>query len=415
MNRPRTRLAIVVSHPIQYYAPWFRHLAQQADLEVRVFHLWDFGVTTQVDRGFGQPVQWDIPLLEGYASEFVPNVSAEPGTHHFNGLDNPELVPRLLAWKPDAILLFGYATRSHLRVILSRRLWNVPLLFRGDSHDLARPKGPRTWAARIFRRILFRRFAAFLSVGRAHAAYLRNSGVPEAKIVFAPHAVDNDRFRAAAEAAARGAKAWRKELGIPEGARVFLFAGKLEPKKQPLQLLEAFLAVLASPEPPSTLACLLFVGSGELEGALKARAAEAATATGRVFFAPFQNQSRMPLVYAAGDVLVLPSRGPSETWGLAVNEAMNLARPALVSSHVGCAEDLVLPGDTGWVVPAGEPRALQEVLTFLMEQDPAALAAAGLRAQERVEAYSMDSATRTLRATLARLATLPPRSPTPGS
>ena len=38
------RLAIVLSHPVQYYSPWFRHLAAREELSVKVFYLWDFGV-----------------------------------------------------------------------------------------------------------------------------------------------------------------------------------------------------------------------------------------------------------------------------------------------------------------------------------------------------------------------------------
>ena len=48
------RLAVVVSHPIQYYAPWFRELAQELRLHLKVFYLWDFGVSHHCDRGFGQ-------------------------------------------------------------------------------------------------------------------------------------------------------------------------------------------------------------------------------------------------------------------------------------------------------------------------------------------------------------------------
>ena len=66
------RLALVTSHPIQYYAPWFRQLAARPGLDLRVFYLWDFGVTDQRDPRFGTEVRWDVPLLEGYAHEFVP-------------------------------------------------------------------------------------------------------------------------------------------------------------------------------------------------------------------------------------------------------------------------------------------------------------------------------------------------------
>ena len=54
----------------------------------------DFGVSRQVDPGFGVPVQWDVPILEGYESEFVPNLSPWPGTERFVGLWNPSLIKR---------------------------------------------------------------------------------------------------------------------------------------------------------------------------------------------------------------------------------------------------------------------------------------------------------------------------------
>jgi hypothetical protein len=107
------RLAIVLSHPVQYYSPWFRWLRRNTSLEFRVFYLWEFGVTPQRDPQFGTSFQWDVDLLAGYDSEFVPNTSRDPGTHHFNGLDNPALTARLAAWRPDAVLLFGYNWRSH--------------------------------------------------------------------------------------------------------------------------------------------------------------------------------------------------------------------------------------------------------------------------------------------------------------
>ena len=62
------RLAILISHPIQYYSPWFRVLAQMKNLRVRVFYLWDAGVVETEDKIFGTSFVWDIPLLDGYES-----------------------------------------------------------------------------------------------------------------------------------------------------------------------------------------------------------------------------------------------------------------------------------------------------------------------------------------------------------
>jgi len=57
----------------------------------------------------------------------------------------------------------------------------------------------------------------------------------------------------------------------------------------------------------------------------------------------FQNQTQMPAIYQSADLFCLPSKGPGETWGLAVNEAMASGRAVLVSDKVGCAIDLVDP------------------------------------------------------------------------
>lgn len=401
-GRP-AKLAVVLSHPTQYYSPWFRHISAAGGIDLQVYHLWDFGVEARYDRQFGQAFQWDIPLLDGYPSAFVANRSADPGTHWFGGLDNPGLAQLLAQARPDAILMFGYAYRSHLRVILSPRLAGIPLLLRGDSHDLAPRTGRFTAAKRLLRRLLFRRFAGFLAVGRANAEYFRAAGVPPERIHFVPHCVDNQRFRDCAIDAAREAADWRVQLGIPADATVILFAGKFEPKKRPLDLLAAFLKVKSEGRgADAQRAVLLFVGGGALEGDLRRLAAELVSRS--VFFAPFQNQTQMPKVYASGDVVVLPSYGEGETWGLAVNEAMNLARPCIVSTHVGCGPDLVRHGETGWVFEAGDVDALAGVLVQALDAGRERRARMGEQARHHIDAYSYEVATAQLRRALEAVA-----------
>ncbi len=391
------RLAVVLSHPIQYYSPWFKYLAEHSPIALKVFYLWDFGVEARFDPDFARAIQWDVPLLEGYEHEFIPNKSRRPGTGHFRGLVNPHLVGALESWRPDAILLFGYAYLSHLRVLLSPKLWNVPLFLRGDSHDLARAPGLRPKLARWARSLLFKRFTGFLAVGKANTDYYRHCGIPQDRIHFVPHCVDNARFQAAAPQAEAEAREWRAKLGIPADSRVILFAGKFESKKRPMDLLEAFLRIEADQDPKDpTRASLLFVGSGAWEERLRARAGERVGYM--VFFAPFQNQSQMPKVYASGDLLVLPSE--SETWGLAVNEAMNLARPVIVSTHVGCGADLVRSGETGWSFAAGDVAALAAVLSEALGLPATGLSKIGRAGRERVGCYSFESAMKALLAAL---------------
>jgi glycosyltransferase involved in cell wall biosynthesis len=111
----------------------------------------------------------------------------------------------------------------------------------------------------------------------------------------------------------------------------------------------------------------------------------------------------MPKVYSLGDVLVLPSFGEGETWGLAVNEAMNLGCPAIVSTHVGCGPDLIIEGETGWAFPAGNIEALTTLLKQVLMLDAEALRRMGEAARDRVGGYSLKAATAGLKMALASL------------
>jgi glycosyltransferase involved in cell wall biosynthesis len=104
---------------------------------------------------------------------------------------------------------------------------------------------------------------------------------------------------------------------------------------------------------------LLLVGEGEQREELEGLAAELGVAD-RVCFAGSRPWAELPAVYAAADLFVLPST--FEPWGAVVTEAMACGLPVVVSDPVGCAPDLVRPGENGWVVPAGDAEALAEVL-----------------------------------------------------
>lgn len=394
----RHRLAVVVSHPIQYYAPWFRHIASDPALELKVFYLSDHGLTARPDSQFGTSFAWDTDLLSRYDHAFIPNCAARPDVTRFSGLHNPGLRPALRAFSPRAILLFGYAYRPHLDLLLRPP---APIIFRGDSHLLGLTSStsrtsPTSFFAELaprslLKRLLFSRPAAFLPVGTANAGYFRHYGVPAKKLFFAPHAVDAAHFTATPERLAAAA-AQRAALGIPATAHVVLFAGKLIPKKRPDLLLAAFIEAAA----PG--AHLVFSGDGELLPQLRA----AASGLPYVHFLPFANQSAMPARYLLGDVFVLPSEGRHETWGLAVNEAMHLARPCIVSDHVGCAADLIRP-ELGWIFPAGNQTALAVTLRTALTLPRAELAALGHAAAHHVSSYAYPAATAGLKHALASL------------
>jgi glycosyltransferase involved in cell wall biosynthesis len=379
----KRKLAIVSTHPIQYYAPVFRALAASPQIELKVFYTWSQAAADGAfDPGFGTEVKWDIPLLDGYAYRFVPNVAKRPGTDHFGGLDNPTLIGEIEAWQPHAVLIYTWNSRSHLRAL--RHFKNkAPVLFRGDSTLIDR----RTWWRALLRRCfltwVYSHVDVAIAVGTNNRNYFTWCGLPMQRIALAPHSIDTVRFASDSPMHEHRAAAWRRELGIAQDATVILFAGKLQSKKDPFLLLEAFLRAGGE-------AHLVFVGNGELERELRIRARDAAN----VHFLPFQNQSAMPAVYRLGDIFVLPSRGPEETWGLALNEAMASGRPVIASTKVGGACDLIQSGKNGWMFDSGDRAALTEILRNALGSGRAALHAMGSVAQSQSARWSSEESAR---------------------
>jgi hypothetical protein len=66
-----TRIAVLNSHPIQYFAPLYAYLNAAPDLDVTALYLSDFSVRGGRDAGFGRNLRWDLDLLAGYRSLFL--------------------------------------------------------------------------------------------------------------------------------------------------------------------------------------------------------------------------------------------------------------------------------------------------------------------------------------------------------
>lgn len=373
------RLAIITSHPIQYNAPLFKLLASHPEVDVKVFYTLGLSYETMQDKGFGKAIRWDIPLLEGYSYEFLENVSNNPGTFHFKGIINPKIVDRISNFKPSAILVYGWSFASHLKVL--RYFKNkVPVFFRGDSTLLDQQKGLRLIARRLLLKWVYSFIDKAFYVGFNNKHYFLKHGVKEEKLVFAPHAVDNNRFGNGAEYLEES-KLIRTAMGIPELHTVFLFSGKFEKKKSPLLLIKAFKKLRQKQ------VSLVFVGNGELENLLKAEA----EGESNIHFLPFQNQTRMPAVYRSADVFVLPSGGPGETWGLSVNEAMACGLGIIVSDKVGCAADLVRENSNGYIFDAEDQESLLEKLSLCASKSKAELISMGNASKEIIKDWNFDT------------------------
>jgi glycosyltransferase involved in cell wall biosynthesis len=328
------RLAIVCSHPIQYYAPLFQLMAKSHD--IKVFYS-SSSKHRSYDRGFNVNVAWDIPLLEGYDYEFSHSISS------------------IEAYKATSILIYGWAFLSHLRII---RHFNkrVPLYFRGDSTLINQASRGKAMIKSLWLKYVYAHVDFAFYVGTNNKTYFQQYGLSVNQLIYVPHAVDNERFSAPRQSEAMHI---RRNFGIKEDELLILFTGKLIIKKNPHLLLKAFVAL----NYPGIH--LLFVGSGILESSIKASAACSAN-NQNIHFLPFQNQQQMPAIYQSCDLFCLPSSGPGESWGLAINEAMAAGKPILASNNAGATLDLVCDAN-GAVFESGNLKDLTNKLEVLLK------------------------------------------------
>lgn len=379
MTANKRKLAIITSHPIQYNAPLFKRLAERGVIDSKVFYTWgDSSAKSTFDPGFGKTISWDLPLLEGYPYEYVENVAQDKGTHHFNGIINPHLIRQINAFKPDAILVYGWSFRSHLKVMFHFKR-KLPVFFRGDSTLINDPKG---FSIKKFIRflslsVIYKLIDFALFVGESNKQYFLKFGLRSEQLIYAPHVVDNKRFSDGEQAYEERAAERRKELGFTGNELVFLYVGKFQEAKNLDFLLATFLSI------PDASIRLLLVGNGPLEEELRKKAGT----DNRIRFLGFQNQSEMPVVYRLGDIFVLPSK--SETWGLAVNEAMACGKPVLISQNCGCAADLVEEGYNGWSFENGNVEQLRKKFIWYIT-NRSQISDMGKHSIEMIGAFNLD-------------------------
>jgi glycosyltransferase involved in cell wall biosynthesis len=369
------RVAVVTSHPIQYYAPLFRALAQRLDLVVFFAH-WATA-SDQAKAGFGVEFSWDVELLSGYAHEFLHNSATRPALDRFGGCDTPEIGERLRKGRFDVVLVQGWYLKSFIQAIVAAKCQGVPLIVRGDSHLKTRRSALKRTVKSVAYPAFFRLFDAVLHVGERSRAYWIAYGYPASRLFFAPHCVDTHWF--AARATPQTRTKLRAQLGIAADAEVVLFAGKLVPFKRPLDII----AATGRLKEQGRNICVLVAGAGPLQNEMLTAARVAGL---QIRMLGFCNQTAMPAVYAAADLLVLPSDG-RETWGLVANEALACGRPVVLSDAVGSAIDLAADGSAGRIFPVSNIEALANAIRKLLDKPPCSEAIAAKSA-----AYSLERA-----------------------
>ncbi|HEY8227538.1 MAG TPA: glycosyltransferase family 4 protein [Pyrinomonadaceae bacterium] len=352
------RLAILNTHPIQYFAPLYRRLAQEPDIDLTVYFCSRQGAEEYSDIGFGERIKWDRSLLDGYEHKFLKNWRGPDQVGGFWSLINPGIVSELRKHRYDALIVNGHNHATYLLAMLAAKIFGTAVMMRCETHlGLQRSAFRRSIRKPIMSFMYNQICDLCLPIGSLNKEFYLFHGVDQKRMFTVPYTVDNEYFTSAARQYAR--PDLRDELGIPQDKLIVLFASKLLSRKRPMDLLLAFHRLQAE----GVNAALLFVGSGERELELKNYVREHQLSD--VHFLGFRNQSELPKFYSMADVFVFPSE--NEPWGLVLNEVMCAGLPVVASREIGAVPDLVHHGVNGFTYDAGDIDQLSSALNQLLE------------------------------------------------
>jgi glycosyltransferase involved in cell wall biosynthesis len=211
-----------------------------------------------------------------------------------------------------------------------------------------------------------------VALSGSHRAYLaRDLGVPEARFEVIFSGVDLRRFDSTASRDEA-----RLRTGLPAGVPLAGIIAALRPEKNHGLFLRAARRVLERmPD-----ARFVIAGDGP-ERARIEQEIERLGLGGRVLV--LGSRQDVPDLYRALDVAVLSSHPVVETLPVTLMEAAATGTPA-VATAVGSVADVVLDGETGYVVPPGDEIALAERMRELLA-DPAQRERMGRAARARAE------------------------------
>ncbi|MCB0403489.1 MAG: glycosyltransferase family 4 protein [Bdellovibrionales bacterium] len=361
-----SKLFIFDTHPIQYRSPVFRALAAKVP-GLRVFFFnenfngrkWWFNEVGKI------PAQnWNLELKAGFSSEVLHSHGGLVGfTRRVSGLLGRE--------RPSAVLIYGWYLPEHWILWTLCRLRGIPLIFVGETFS----QGASRWRARLKRilhPIFFSGVRQFISIGKKTYDFYRSFNIAGSQITQARYCVDTSFFSLTPDKSIGARVEMRTELGIPQDAFVLLFVGRLFERKRPWDMIALYRRLKQYQN-----LHVVFVGNGPLEKDLADLTGEGE----RIHFAGFRDQAETRAMYHASDLLVVPSE--FETWGLVINEAFASGLPALVTDTCGAANDLVIPGKTGFVYPVGNMEIAAALISPYIER-PALAERLGENARERV-------------------------------
>ncbi len=305
--------------------------------------------------------RWKLREKIEFKHEILPRLSISFGRKDlFSYFINWNIFKKLSQFSPDRIIVSGWDQFAYQTSVLWGFLKKRRVTIWSGSTDYE--SSWRRFITIPFVKLLVRLANDYIAYGTRAKEYLIKLGAKEGKIELFLNDVNKEYFKAESKRWRKKRKSTKRHYGLRKKYN-FIFVGQLISRKGIIDLLQAYKNI----KDRLSNWGLVIVGDGYLQDEIREFVNK--SELGDVHLLGYIEQYKLPRLYAACDVLVLPSR--EEVWGLVVNEALHCDLKVVVGDRCGCVSDLVKPGKNGYIYPSGSVQQLSKKLldiSFLVER-----------------------------------------------
>jgi glycosyltransferase involved in cell wall biosynthesis len=252
--------------------------------------------------------------------------NVKPGKHGGTVIhNNRDVFGKLKAYNPDIVITGGFNPTMLYAFVytLLYRKKHIPI-----SDAWALTEQGLSPIHLMARRITYRFSPALIACSKKGKAYFESYGLGSDRIFISHYTIDNERFN--------------RQIAFSERKYDLMFSGQFVERKNPFFFIEV--ARLLKLKKPGLKVLLLG------DGPLKATILQALRDSEIAFDYPgYARQEDLPEYYANTRVFLFPTA--SDAWGVVANESLAAGTPVIATPFAGCAEELVIHGKNGYILP----------------------------------------------------------------
>lgn len=340
------KVALIHNIISPYRVPLFERLAEHPSIDLEVY----FCTKMHKER------KWDILESDKYNYMILPGVTLE-----FLGIIyhiNPSIVSKLIREKYDVVIINGNPDFTAHISFLTSKLFKTPLIWWSEGIEKAQSKLGKLISP--LTKYIVKNVDAIVVPGTlSRDFHIKMGAIPE-KIFIAPNIVDNEMFIRKSSKFKEEKDKLKWELNI-KNAKIILFVGQLIQRKGVEYLINAFKKI----KNEYCDVCLVIIGDGVLKNELEKTCIKEKIKD--VHFTGWMSEEKKIIYYSIADLFVTPTL--KDLCPLVINEAMCCRLPVISTNAAGCAMDMIIPGENGFIVDAANVDQLYYAIKEILSDD----------------------------------------------